>query len=341
MRYVEVDLSAAVSVVGLGTWQFGSREWGYGADYDEREAVAIVRRAVQLGVTLFDTAEVYGFGRSERILGAALRAAGADLDQVVLATKLMPVLPSVAAVEQRGVASARRIGVRRLDLYQVHQANRLTPDPVLMRGMASLQQVGLVDQVGVSNYSLSRWQAADEALAAARAALDPAPPGGGVVVSNQVQYSLVHRAPEAELLPFATANRRLIIAYSPLAQGFLSASARPNDPPRSGVRAANPLFLPENVAAAAELFDLLRDIAATHQVAPAQIALAWVVRAPCVAAIPGASSVAQLESNVEAAQIVLGEQEMAALSAAAARFTPIGGARAVPALIRARRRRRS
>src|SRR5512140_599192 len=114
MRYLQLpslpgtDLGTGrrISAIGLGTWQFGSREWGYGAAYDEGEAARIVRRALELGVTLFDTAELYGFGRSERILGAALRAAGADPATTVVATKIFPVLPVAPVVEQRAVASA-------------------------------------------------------------------------------------------------------------------------------------------------------------------------------------------------------------------------------------------
>ncbi len=98
MRYLSIDTipgTTRISRIGLGTWQFGSREWGYGQSYAGQEARAIVRRALELGVTLFDTAEIYGFGRSERILGEAI---GADRESVFLATKIFPVL----AREQRG-----------------------------------------------------------------------------------------------------------------------------------------------------------------------------------------------------------------------------------------------
>src|SRR5882724_2967146 len=154
MRYLSIDTPKKISVIGLGTWQFGSREWGYGDAYDGRESRAIVRRALDLGVTLFDTAEVYGFGRSERILGDAL---GDDLPSVFLATKIFPLLPVAPVVEQRAVASAGRLGARLLDLYQVHQPNPVVRDGTIMRGMRALQRVGLVAEVGVSNYSLKRW----------------------------------------------------------------------------------------------------------------------------------------------------------------------------------------
>src|SRR5579871_2201630 len=117
MRYLDIDTQQKISKIGLGTWQFGSKEWGYGDDYDGRHARDIVRRAIDLGVTLFDTAEGYGFGRSERILGRAL---GDRRASVFLATKIFPLVPVAPVVEQRAVASANRLGTRRLDLYQVH-----------------------------------------------------------------------------------------------------------------------------------------------------------------------------------------------------------------------------
>lgn len=333
MRYVAADTATPISRIGLGTWQFGSREWGYGADYDQREVAAIVRRALELGVTLFDTAEIYGRGRSERILGAALRGADADPDRIVLATKIFPVLPLAPVVQQRAAASARRLGARRLDLYQVHWGNRAVSDRTTMRGMQALLQLGLAGHAGVSNYSLDRWQRADAALAAAHdddpSATGPRP----VVLSNQVQYSLVRRDPERRLLPFAEANRRVILAYSPLAQGLLSAKHTPSDK-ITGVRAGNPFFLPENLRAVQPLFATLREVADAHDATPSQVALAWVIRNPQVAAIPGASSVAQLESNVAAADLDLAEDELAALSRQAAAFHPLTGLGSAPKIVR-------
>ena len=324
MRYLDIDTEQRISKIGLGTWQFGSKEWGYGDDYDERHARDIVRRAVDLGVTLFDTAEVYGRGRSERILGEAL---GDERSSVFLATKLLPLLPLAPVVEQRAVASASRLGTRLLDLYQVHWPNPVVSDGPIMRGMSALQRVGLVGEVGVSNYPLARWQAAEEAL-------------GGRVLSNQVRYSLADRAPERDLLPFAAAAGRVVIAYSPLAQGLLSGRYDRANRPANRVRAGNPLFLPENLDLANELIEVLREVANAHAATSAQVALAWVIRHPAVTAIPGASTVEQLESNVAAADIELSDDEYAALSAASHRFRPVTGRAAVPGLVRARLRRR-
>src|SRR5215469_15327380 len=282
MRYLSAGTgpdTTRISRIGLGAWQFGSPEWGYGKEYAGQEAHAIVRRALELGVTLFDTAEIYGFGRSERILGAAI---GEDRDSVFLATKIFPLLPVAPVVEQRAVASANRLGTRRLDLYQVHQPNPVVRDGTIMRGMRALRRVGLVGEVGVSNYSLDRWRAAEQAL-------------GSRVLSNQVRYNLVHRSPEQYLLPFAESTGHLVIAYSPLAQGLLSGAYHRDRRPSNRLRTASPLFLPENLDRAG------------------------------VVAIPGASSVGQLESNVAAAGIDLTEDEYQALRDAATRFRPVTG----------------
>ena len=323
MRYLDLATPKPYSVIGLGTWQFGSREWGYGQEYADHAAGAIVARARQVGITVFDTAELYGFGRSERILGAALRASGGT-DDVVVATKVFPVLPTAPIVQQRGVASAQRLGVRTIDLYQVHMPNPLVGDATTMRGMRALRDVGLVGDVGVSNYRLTRWQRAEAAL-------------GAPVLANQVQFSLVARGPMTDLLPWAQRTGHVVIAYSPLGQGLLSGRYSAAHRPSGSVRANNAMFLPENLDAAAPLLELLRQIGEGHGVTPAQTALAWLVHQPNVVAIPGASSVEQVESNAAAADVTLAEDEFAALTAAAEAFRPKTGASAIPGLVRARR----
>ena len=306
VRYLDVDTAKKISKIGLGTWQFGSGEWGYGKPYAKREAYAIVRRALELGVTFFDTAEIYGCGRSERILGRAL---GEDRESVILATKIFPVVPGAWLVRRRAIASAKRLEAPRLDLYQTHWPNPLVPDSSLMRGLRSLQRARLVGEVGVSNYSLQQWRGAEEALR-------------GRVLSNQVGYSLVDRSPELELLPYAESHGRVIIAFSPLAQGLLSGRYHEVGQHLNRVRTGSALFRPENLRRTATLITKLREVADAHSATPAQIALAWAIYSPAVVAIPGASSVAQLESNVTAAEINLTDDEYQALSAASASFRP-------------------
>ncbi|GAA1990984.1 aldo/keto reductase [Nocardiopsis rhodophaea] len=332
MRYIEkADTTRRYSKIGLGTWQFGSPEWGYGAEYNRTESARIVRRALELGVTVFDTAEAYGFGRSERILGAALRAAleetGTPRDVAVVATKVFPVLPLSPVVQQRGVASNARLGLGSIDLYQVHQANPLVHDATTMRGMRVLREAGVIRDVGVSNFSLPRWRRAEAEF-------------GAPVLTNQVEYSLLARSPEDHLIPHAERTGRIVMAYSPLAQGLLSGKFDVDHRPSRGIRTMNPLFLPENLERVRPLLGLLRDIADAHQATPAQVALAWTIRHPSVMAIPGASSVAQLESNVAAADLDLTPAECEELARASQGLGGLDRVRELPRLLRDRLSRR-
>ncbi|MDN5749974.1 MAG: aldo/keto reductase [Pseudonocardia sp.] len=186
----------------------------------------------------------------------------------------------------------------------------------------------------MSNYPLRRWQRAEASLAGASTGTAGA---GGRVLSNQVQFSLVSRGPLAEMLPWAQRTGHLVMAYSPLAQGLLSGRYGPDRRPSGGVRAANAMFLPENLTAAAPLLDTLRDVAAAHDASPAQIALAWLVHLPNVVASRGGSSVAQVESNAAAADIRLADDEHRSLTAAAEAFRPLTGVSALPGLVRGRR----
>jgi aryl-alcohol dehydrogenase-like predicted oxidoreductase len=316
MRHVEVN-GVRLSVIGLGTWQFGSKEWGYGAQYAQNEAGPILERALDLGINLVDTAEIYGRGESERIVGRFLDG---RRDDAFVATKVLPILPTASYVEKHGRKSADRLGIDRIDLYQVHWPNPVVPIAQQMDGMRRLQRANVVTNVGVSNFSLPRWKAAEEAL-------------GSPVLSNQVQYSLVARKPDRELVPYAQASDRLVIAYSPLGMGLLSGRYDAEHPPSGPARINNPIFLPENLERARPLIDTLREIASAHDATPAQIALAWVVHHDNVVAIPGASSVAQLEANVAAADIELTAEEMQRLTEASDAFAPIRGAAAVPKVI--------
>lgn len=319
MKYVDVDGVGPVSRIGLGTWQFGSREWGYGEGYAGGAARDIVRRARALGVTLFDTAEVYGLGKSERILGEALGDERAD---VAVASKVFPVVPFPAVIKQRERASAQRLGLDRIPLYQVHQPNPVVPDSVIMPGMRELLDGGQIGAAGVSNYSLARWRKADAAL-------------GRPVISNQVQFSLAHADALADLVPFAELENRIVIAYSPLAQGLLGGKYGPDNRP-GGIRALNKLFSTENLRRVEPLLQTLRDVAAEVNAKPAQVALAWLISLPGVVAIPGASSVEQLEFNVAAADIELPTSSRDALTDAARAFKPTSSRRFVTDLVRER-----
>jgi aryl-alcohol dehydrogenase-like predicted oxidoreductase len=298
VRYIEAG-GARVSVIGLGTWQFGSREWGYGGDYAKKVAREIVDRALSLGINLIDTAELYGPWRSEQIVGQAIRG---KRDEVFIATKLFPVgLPFMT--EGRARASARRLGVQRLDLYQQHFPSPLFPPGPTMKRLRRLVDEGLVVHAGVSNHSLAQWQACDEAF-------------GGPVLSNQVRFSLAHREPDRDLVPWAQRNSRIVIAYSPLGQGALSGTYRDRAP--SNFRRFNREFGAAARRRREPLVKALIEIGSRHNATPSQIALAWLVHKPNVVAIPGASSVEQMEENVAAADIALTDKEIAQLDSLSA-----------------------
>jgi aryl-alcohol dehydrogenase-like predicted oxidoreductase len=297
VKYVEVG-GTRLSAIGLGTWQFGSTEWGYGNEFATGEAGTIVKRALDLGVNLIDTAEVYGIGRSEKIVGQAIRG---RREEVFLATKLFPIgLPF--QTQGRARSSAKRLGVDRLDLYQLHWPSPLFPPGATMPRMKRLVESGLVRHVGVSNHSLAQWQAAEGAL-------------GGPVLSNQVRFSLIARGPETELLPWAHREGRVIIAYSPLGQGLLSGKYQ-KAPPRN-FRRGRRAFSAESRQRLQPLVDALGEIGAKVGATNSQVALAWLIRKPNVVAIPGASNVRQLEENVAAADVELSEDDDARLTALA------------------------
>ena len=343
MKYVEVG-GVKVSAIGLGTWQFGSSEWGYGQEYAAIEARKILLRAIELGVNFVDSAEIYGFGKSERIIGEALTEGaavgiGQDLlressngsrssvgpendlrSKVFIATKVFPIAPVEQVVSQRARQSAKRLRTDYIDLYQVHWPNPFFPISTTMSGMKNLVSSGLVKHVGVSNFSADRWKQADEKL-------------GSPVLSNQVRFNLADRRPEAQILPFAQKNDRIVIAYSPLAQGFLSAKYSPTNRPRGAARAGNPLFLNENLERGATLFEVLGKVATSHGATPSQVCLAWLIAKPNVVVIPGAASVEQLEKNVEAAQLELSKDDIETLNEVSDAFTPISGPKTVPKML--------
>jgi aryl-alcohol dehydrogenase-like predicted oxidoreductase len=320
VKYVEAS-GVRVSAIGLGCWQFGSRDWGYGRDYADSTAIELVHTALDLGVNLVDTAEVYARGVSEMIVGRALEG---RRDEAFVATKILPTFPTADRVEEHGRLSALRLRVDMIDLYQVHWPNPVVPLKSTMDGMRRLQDAGLVRNVGVSNFSANRWQRAEELL-------------GGPVLSNQVQFSLLFRRPDKHNVPYAQARDRIVIAYSPLAQGVLGGRYDRDNLPPGPARRNNPLCLPENIERATPLIEALRRVASVHDATPAQVALAWLIAKPNVVAIPGASSLDQLRHNVAAADLDLDDKELEELTAESDAFHPLGVPQSVASFARNRR----
>ncbi len=244
MRHVEVA-GVRLPVIGLGAWQFGSVEWGYGPEYLNGTALEITRRALDLGVSLLDTAEIYGFGRSERAVGKAIEG---RRDEALVATKLFPVLPTRSLVARRLGGSLKRLGTDHVDLYQLHWPNPVWPLKHTLDGIGDLMNSGAVRHFGVSNHSLERWRRAEDLL-------------GRPALANQVQFNLVQDGARRDLVPHAAAAGRVVIAYSPLAQGLLSGRYGPGRRPSGGIRRFSPLF--RDLDRVKRLGDALREVVPT------------------------------------------------------------------------------
>jgi aryl-alcohol dehydrogenase-like predicted oxidoreductase len=296
--------------LGVGTWAWGDRRlWNYGKGYGREDVAAAFQASIAAGVTFFDTAEFYGRGESERILGELVRDSGLP---AIVATKFAPYPWRFSARTLRGAldASLRRLGLARVDLYQIHFPYSILSIPALMDALADAVAEGKARAVGVSNYSAPQMQRAYEALARR----------GVPLASNQVQYSLLWRQPERNgVLATCQALGVTLIAYSPLAQGRLTGVYGPGNRP-SDWRRWQPDFSEGNLRRNAGLLDLLRSIGQDHGGKTlSQVALNWLVRQEGVLPIPGAKTAAQAISNAGALGWALTPAEIAALDTASGR----------------------
>ena len=293
-------------VMGLGTWAWGDRStWGMDG-YDPSYGFDTIRgayaRAIAAGVTLLDTAEMYGSGESERIIGRLLREDTANRDRVVVATKFMPFpwrVPLARALMKSLRASLERLGLPFVHLYQIHGPISFRPARAVAAALAAPYRAGLVKAVGVSNYSEGEMRAIHGALAAE----------GIPLATNQVEYSLLRTMPETSGLLRACRDLGVtLLAYSPLAMGRLTGKyGVANPPPGKRNFSAFPMAEIEPVVAE------LRRIGAAHGgKSPAQVALNWVMCKGAVP-IPGAKNASQAEQNAGALGWALVADEVAAL----------------------------
>ena len=303
MEYAELGRSGIrISRVGLGTWQIGSPYWGWGREFNREQALRVIEAALDAGINLVDTAEVYGGGLSERIVGEAVRD---RREEVVIATKAWPTHLTGGRLRRALEGSLRRLGVRYVDLYQVHWPNPLVPLRETMRAMEDLLGEGLIRAIGVSNFSLRRLEEARSLLSRAD------------VASNQVEYSMLKRGPERDLIPYCEREGVTLIAYSPLAQGLLTGRYGPGRMPRGVQRRLLTLFNYGPVGRRlSRLIPVLEEVARERGASVAQVAIAWVLRRPPVVAVPGAKREEHARSNAAAADIRLSEGELARIEEA-------------------------
>jgi aryl-alcohol dehydrogenase-like predicted oxidoreductase len=301
LRYIELGKSGLhVSRICFGTWQFGG-EWGA---VERDEAIAAVRAAVDAGVTFFDTAQAYGFGKSEALLADAL---GADIhrDDVVVATKggLRPVGGGIErdaspAFLREGVEeSLRHLGVEAIDLYQVHWPDRATPFEETAAALRELVDEGKVRHVGVSNFSPAEMEELS---------------GTVEVETDQPPYNLFNRAIEEDVLPWCREHDIGLLVYGPLSHGLLSGRFDPSTLAEDDWRRGHEPFEGEVLERNLEAVERLTEFAEQRGHTLAQLAVAWVLAQPGVhVAITGARRPAHVEGIAPAADIELSADDLA------------------------------
>jgi aryl-alcohol dehydrogenase-like predicted oxidoreductase len=304
-----------VSALGLGCMSIGIADVYTSSVRDEQAAIALIHRALDLGITLLDTADVYGV--SEIQVGKALRSRRAG---VTLATKFGFVVGRPGSeralngrpeyVSRACDASLERLGVDYIDLYYLHRVDPAVPIEETVGAMAELVRLGKVRLLGLSEASPVSVRRAH--------AIHP-------IAAVQTEYSLWTREPEDALLPVLRDLGIALVAYSPLGRGFLAGRLRSlNDLAPDDWRRNNPRFQGENFAKNLVTADRVRQLASEKGCTPAQLALAWLLTKPDVIPIPGTSSVTRLEENVRAVEAPLTEREIARIEQALPKGTAAG-----------------
>ncbi len=284
-----------LSPIIMGTWQTGKSMW---TGIDDAQSEKAIQAAMDAGVTTFDTAEVYGNGHSEKVLGKAI---GSHRDKVVILSKVfsnhLKYDQVIAACER----SLKNLGTDYLDHYQVHWppgafGARPVPMEETMKALTDLKDQGKIRAIGVSNFSLDQLKSICKI---------------GPVESLQPPYSLLWRHIETDTLSWCQENRVTILAYSPMAQGMLTGKFGPDHQFENGDhRSSNRLFQADVYPHVQQAIEALRPIAQKKGITMAQLALAWVIAKPGVCAIAGARNARQAADNAKAADVNLTEAEL-------------------------------
>ncbi len=292
--------------LGIGTWAWGdSLFWGYGSNYGETEVQEAFDAAVAAGATFFDTAEVYGLGESEKLIGKFLKQTS---QPVQIATKYFP-LPwrfNRDAVAEALTASLDRLEVEQVALYQVHMPfDFFMGQETLMKALATEVKKGRILTVGVSNYSAKQMQQAYDYLATYDVPL----------VVNQVRYSLLTRTIEKNgVLDKARELGVTILAYSPLDQGLLTGKYMPGKREVTGARKIDPKFSDSGLKKIEPIINQLKQLGEKYDKTPAQVALNWLIAQGDVIPIPGAKNAKQAQENAGAMGWSLSDEDVKQLS---------------------------
>lgn len=305
MRYRQLGaLDRSVSAVGLGC--VGMSAEYRPADIDDEQSLRVIGRAVELGVTMFDTADVYGPFTNEVLVGRGL---GGRAGEVVISTKAGLVIDSAgprpngdpAHLSASCDASLGRLGVDVIDLYYLHRVDPAVPLEVSWDAMADLVRAGKVRALGLSEVTAGE-------LASAHA-IHP-------VAAVQSELSLWTRGPLAEVVPWCQANGALFTAYAPLGRGYLTGTVRSPSFQPDDIRSGNPRFTAEAIERNQAILAVIERVARRHDASLAQVAIAWVLsQGEHVVPIPGTKQVRYLEENCRAADLDLSQADLAELDA--------------------------
>ena len=290
--------SLELSVIGIGCNNFGGR-------IDADATKAVVDAAIDCGITTFDTADVYGNGASEELLGAAL---GARRDDVVIASKFGAMVGAKAETVRESVdASLKRLGTDRIDLYQLHRPDPDTPIEETLEALDELVRAGKVREIGSSNFSSDMIREADAASKQH---------GWARFVTVQNHYSMIERKPETKVLPACVELGLGFLPYFPLANGLLTGKYRRGEPPPEGTRLAGAGDRADSILTDEhfDLVDWLTAFADERGHSILELALAWLAAQPSLASvIAGATKPEQVKANAKAADWKLGDDELAAI----------------------------
>ena len=314
MKYRTLGQGLKVSAIGIGCMpMIKGGNITYGADADPDEAIKTIHRAIDLGVTFFDTAQIYGPFQNEELLGEAIKG---KRDGLVIATKfgfrfdgnrIVGVDGSPANARAAIEGSLKRLGIDTIDLFYQHRVDPSVPIEETIGGMADLVKEGKVRHIALS-------EAGPETLRRA-AAVHP-------IAALQSEYSLWERDVEQEILPVCRELGIGFVPYSPLGRGFLTGQFKSlDDLPDNDWRRNDPRYAGDNFAENLKIVDVVRSVADAHGVSPAQIALAWLLaQGDDVVPIPGSKRRVTMEDSVAAADVTLTTADLATLNAAA----PVG-----------------